>query len=88
MIFFGNDMIVRPSKLFRDFMSNQLLSKLTPREKECLILCLKGKTAKESGKVLQISFRTVEEYINNLKVKLGCRHKRELYALFQNNSLN
>ena len=63
-------------------MSQELLAKLSQRERECLIQVLKGKTAKETGKSLHLSFRTVEDHIASLKEKLGCTHKRELHALF------
>lgn len=59
---------------------------ISNREKQCLELYLTGNTAKETAKILQLSHRTVEEYINNLKNKLGCLNKRELLKIF-NNSL-
>jgi len=63
--------------------SNPLsLIMLTKREQECLILFLNGYTAKETGAELNLSYRTVEEHLENLKIKLGCRYKRNLHALF------
>lgn len=53
---------------------------LSKRERQCLSHLLLGKTAKETASLLQISFRTVEYYFENLKDKLGCFSKRELYA--------
>lgn len=51
---------------------------LTPREKECLEYTIKGFTAKQIAKTLLISPRTVEEYINQVKLKLGTHTKREM----------
>lgn len=44
---------------------------ITPREEEILRLVVEGKTAKEIGKTLYISPRTVENYKNTLLKKLG-----------------
>jgi len=44
---------------------------ITPREEEILRLVVEGKTAKEIGKLLYISPRTVENYKNTLLKKLG-----------------
>lgn len=49
---------------------------LTPREKECLEYTVKGFTAKEIAKKLSISPRTVEDYINQVKLKLGVSSKQ------------
>jgi DNA-binding CsgD family transcriptional regulator len=54
----------------------ELLSK---REKEVLRYLLSGKTAKESAIHMKLSFRTVEYYLENIKDKLGCINKRELF---------
>ena len=54
---------------------------LTPREEQCLQLYRLGKTAKETARILSLSPRTVEEYLDNIKAKYGCRFKRELLAV-------
>lgn len=51
--------------------------KLTAREKECLYWLFCGKTAPEIALILNISKRTVEKFISNLKEKFNC------YTLFQ-----
>ncbi|STX51569.1 LuxR family transcriptional regulator [Legionella busanensis] len=51
---------------------------LTPREQECLEFTVKGFTAKQIAKKLAISPRTVEEYINHVKLKLETCTKREM----------
>jgi DNA-binding CsgD family transcriptional regulator len=53
---------------------------LSLRERECLKLLLEGKTAKETAQDMQLSFRTVEYYFENIKNKLHCFSKRELFA--------
>ncbi|MBL4647663.1 MAG: PAS domain-containing protein [Gammaproteobacteria bacterium] len=52
--------------------------KLSTRELECLFLQLRGKTAKQIAQILQLSKRTIEYYIDNIKSKLGCQNKAEL----------
>jgi len=60
----------------------ELLRQLSPREREIMQHFLQGKTAKETSKLVNLSFRTIECYFNNIKTKLGCRHKRDLIVLF------
>jgi DNA-binding CsgD family transcriptional regulator len=48
------------------------------REIEVLSLLTRGKTAKEIGLRLDISRRTVEHHIENMKIKSACRTKSEL----------
>ena len=64
--------------------ANQVISlklgnvSLTPREQECLEYTVKGYTAKQIAKQLALSPRTVEEYLNQIKIKLGVGSKQEL----------
>lgn len=51
---------------------------LTNRERDCLKKLLSGKTAKMAAKELNISSRTVESHLGNLKKKLHVRTKYEL----------
>lgn len=51
---------------------------LTKREKEIAEYVVIGHTAKQIGQLLNISFRTVETYIDKLKMKLGCNNKRDI----------
>ena len=67
------------SSNINSLINTQLLSK---RERQCLEYYFQGKTAKETAEVLQLSYRTVEEYISTLKKKLKCRHKRDLFKIF------
>lgn len=50
----------------------------TRREAECMVELLKGKTLSNVAITLGISRRTVEFYLKNMKVKVGCRTKFEL----------
>lgn len=51
---------------------------LSKREWEIVPLYLKGYSASQIAKQLFLSTRTIENYIDNLKNKLGCFTKREL----------
>lgn len=56
---------------------------MTKREAECLDFLSRGKTSKEIGRDLNISPRTVEGYINNLKNKSGITSKSGLIDIFR-----
>lgn len=58
---------------------------LSKREIECLYFLARGKTAKMIAKILTLSPRTVEYYIDNIKVKLNVRSKSELIDKFIEN---
>jgi DNA-binding CsgD family transcriptional regulator len=51
---------------------------LTSREIECLSALIYGKTTKEAAQALNISNRTVESHINNIKCKTGYSVKGDL----------
>jgi LuxR family transcriptional activator of conjugal transfer of Ti plasmids len=53
---------------------------ITKREYDCLHLTLRGQSARAVGESLGISQRTVEEYLNNVKRKLGVHSKSELIS--------
>lgn len=56
-------------------------STLTSREKECLKRLTEDKSAKEIALALQLSHRTVEFYLENIKNKLDCTNKQELLKI-------
>lgn len=56
---------------------NQLLH-FTQRELKCLYYLLEKKTAIETAKLMNISRRTVESYLENMKNKLGAENKTAL----------
>jgi DNA-binding CsgD family transcriptional regulator len=51
---------------------------LTQRELDCVLLLMEGKSSKEIGRALNLSFRTIEFYIDKLKTKLNCRNRVDL----------
>lgn len=51
---------------------------LSERQKECLYYLLRGATAKEIAKKLDLSFRTIEDYIELIKDKFQCSSKTSL----------
>lgn len=55
------------------------------REIQCLSYIKKGYTNKAIASILDISPRTVESYINNLKLKLNKSSKLELVCFFEEN---
>lgn len=60
---------------------------LTQREFDCLNLLVKRKTAKEIAKALNLSSRTVEYYLERIKLKLNCDSRSQLIDLFLLNKL-
>lgn len=82
--------ITRITNVTNELQLNNIL--LSKREMECLKLTIKGYTAKKIAKFLGISHRTVEEYIVNIRLKVGVNSKAELieiavdYFMNQNNS--
>jgi LuxR family transcriptional regulator, quorum-sensing system regulator BjaR1 len=53
---------------------------LTPRERECLHWCAKGKTNWEISRILGLSERTVEHYLARANRKLGTRDRTKAVA--------
>jgi DNA-binding CsgD family transcriptional regulator len=56
-------------------------SYLTAQEYECIRLLPLGLSAKNIGRKLNISFRTVEKYFERIKARIGCSSKQELISL-------
>ncbi len=52
--------------------------KLSMRQKECLFFLVRGKSDKEIGKILRLSPRTVESYVNEIKYKMGCYNRSQV----------
>ncbi len=51
---------------------------LTVRQSECLFFIIRGRTNKEIAKILNLSFRTIECHIEELKDKFNCKTKGNL----------
>lgn len=69
------------SVAYNNSNDNNLLDKLSVREKDCLQYLIQGMTAKETAKQLNLSPRTVETYIDSIKLKFGCRNKMEIMGI-------
>lgn len=54
---------------------------LTARQAECMYFLIRGKSAKEIGRILTLSSRTIETYLENLKDKLKCQGTAELIEM-------
>lgn len=62
---------------------------LTPREIECFYWMIQGKSAEEIGIIIGISRRTVEKYIESMKVKYNCAKVTQLiYQLTKRGLIN
>jgi len=59
---------------------NDPIRNMTPREYECINYLCQGYTAKEIGKEIGISPRTVEKHVQHLKEKLNCKNQKKLIA--------
>ena len=55
----------------------------TKREVECMVWLMRGRTFRDVAKIIGVSHRTVEEYVNNMRRKLHCRNKVELIELVE-----
>jgi DNA-binding CsgD family transcriptional regulator len=60
---------------------------LSKREQECLYYVIRGLSASQISSRLIISKRTVEDYIDRVKNKLGCTTRLELLNFAFENSL-
>lgn len=61
---------------------------LTDREFECVKQLAKGKTAKNIAQHLALSPRTIEGYINKIKIKINCQTKSEMISLLVDHGIN
>ncbi len=57
---------------------------ISQREKEIVLLLLKGKSNKEIEDALFIAMGTVKNHIYNIYQKMGVKNRSQLMALFQN----
>jgi PAS domain S-box-containing protein len=65
---------------FSDISDDRPVVTLTPREREVAILTCRGRSGKEIGLELQMSYRTVETHRAHLLSKFGARKLPELVA--------
>ncbi len=67
------------SQQFSFTLSNNYFdTHLSTRQAECLFFLLRGKSAKTIAKILELSIRTVEDHIDNIKNQFRCYKKSEL----------
>ncbi|MBI2786895.1 MAG: hypothetical protein HYX60_11595 [Legionella longbeachae] len=52
---------------------------LSRRETQCIFFLLRGRSAKETASILNLSYKTVEDHIEKIKCKLNCSKKSELF---------
>lgn len=52
--------------------------RLSERQVDCLYYLIKGMTLKQIAKTLDLSPKTVEHYLDAVKIKLNCRNRTEL----------
>ncbi len=67
---------------FADLSAERPVVALTPRERDVAILTCQGRTSKEIGLMLNLSYRTVEAHRARLLQKFGARKLPELVAKF------
>ena len=60
------------------YLSDNPKDYLTRREKECMDHLILGKTIKETAVIMNLSPRTVEFYLKNIRKRWGCHSKNEL----------
>lgn len=53
--------------------------KLSPRESECLFFLLRNRSAKETARLLNIEPKTVQKYIEYIKIKFNARTRSEIF---------
>jgi DNA-binding CsgD family transcriptional regulator len=63
--------------------SSKPVSGLSSRQMDCALLMTEGHTAKEIGKALSLSHRTVEDYIEVLKHKFDAKNRLHLVKKLQ-----
>lgn len=84
---FNNSMLERKKEFLRETQIYRYIfgekehpkAKLSKREIDCVLHLLDNKTAEETAALMDISRRTVESYLENIKIKLNCTNKVELY---------
>lgn len=80
--------IVRADALINEFEKNKIIpiicnignknTMLSTRQHQCATYILQGKTSKEIAHQLNLSVRTIESYIEDIKHKFNCKNKTDL----------
>lgn len=77
---------ISQTELNRFYINNDVY--LTLRELECMSFILKGMSLKEAARELNVSVRTVDSYLQQVKTKLGCFTKSELLRELHKHNLS
>lgn len=62
----------------KPFFSNIHPDGLSKRQAQCIYYLMRGKTAKEIAKILHLSSRTIEHYLDSVKIQWNCSSRSEL----------
>ncbi len=62
-------------------------AKLSTQELNCIFFLLNNKTTKEIASKINVSQRTAEAYLENIRNKTGCQSKQDLLRNFSSNRL-
>jgi FixJ family two-component response regulator len=57
---------------------------LTEQEAKCMFYCMQKFTSKKTGFFMDINFRTVEYYRDNIRCKIGADSKKEMIEKIKN----
>ena len=76
-------LVPKKKGLARYYLNKNQTTYLSQREAECVVLFLEQYKDAEAAEVLGISERTVEYYVQRIKEKLGCYHKRQIAPLIK-----
>ncbi len=55
---------------------------ISRQQTKCLLLLFEGHSAKEIAKKMELSPRTINNYLEAIKDKLGCRNSKELISIY------
>lgn len=70
-----------PNKIYVDRYGRDII--LTRREYECYTMLVKGNSPKVIATLLDISVKTVEGYLANVRHKTGCSSRTQLFDFYQ-----
>lgn len=75
--------VTRKKPLIRYYLNKRHTIYLSQREAECVVLFLEDYNDAKAAAVLGITERTVEYYVQKIKEKLGCHHKRQIMPIIK-----
>lgn len=76
------DMALAPKEMILFHSKTHESVQLTHQQAVCLKYLSEGLSSKEIARKMQISYRTVETYLAQLKGRLGCQSSKDLIALY------